>query len=115
MDRDKLIILETDFEDPAYPDKRFYCWHCILMEGVLAAFHALANAIDVERIPWPRPRQKVIQHIGEMNQSVPVLLLADNAPDRLQTGIYQGRRFVEGKDAILNVFNLRYGIPLPRP
>jgi len=101
MDRDKLIILKPDFLDPAYPGTRFYCWHCALMEGVLASFPELHDRIDVQRIAWPRPRQAVIDLIGSANQSLPVLILADDAPDELATGSFGGRRFVEGKDAIL--------------
>lgn len=115
MNRDRLIILKVNFEDPSYPDQRFYCWHCVLMEGVLASFPELAEAIDVERIAWARPRDAVISLIGEPHQSLPVLVLADDAPNGLETGLYQGRRFVEGKDAILRAFSVRYGIPLPHP
>jgi hypothetical protein len=113
--RDRLIILNVDFEDPAFPGQRFYCWHCVLMEGLLAAFPALAARIDVERIAWPRPRKEVIALIGEENQSLPVLVLADDAPAGLETGRFGERRFVEGKDAILHALSVRHGIPVPHP
>lgn len=115
MTRDKLIILKPDFVDPAYPGQRFYCWHCALMEGVLASFPALLDRIDVERIAWPRPRAEVVALIGEANQSLPVLVLADGAPADLATGSFGRRRFVAGKDAILATLSARHGIPLPHP
>lgn len=115
MTRDRLIILRPDFLDPAYPGKRFYCWHCALMEGVLASFPELADRIDVQRIAWPRPRREVVALIGEENQSLPVLVLADDAPHDLATGSFDGRRFVAGKDAILAALSARHGIPLPHP
>ncbi len=115
MTRDKLIILKPDFHDPAYPGKRFYCWHCALMEGVLASFPDLLDRLDVERIAWPRPRAEVVALIGAENQSLPVLVLADDAPADLATGSYEGRRFVAGKDAILAALSARLGIPLPHP
>ncbi len=115
MTRDKLIILKPDFTDPAYPGRRFYCWHCALIEGVLASFPTLLERLDVERIAWPRPRAEVVALIGEQNQSLPVLILADDAPADLATGSYQGRRFVAGKDAILAALSRRYGIPDPHP
>lgn len=37
MHRDKLTIIKPDFAELAFPDMRFYCWHCALMEGVLAS------------------------------------------------------------------------------
>jgi Protein of unknown function (DUF3088) len=115
MKRDKLFILKVDFEDPAYPSTRFYCWHCVLMEGILASFPKLAAKIDVERIAWPKPRAEVVNIIGAANQSLPVLVLSDDAPDGLATGEWNGQRFVEGKDAILRALTIRYDIPHPHP
>ncbi|MGO8190105.1 DUF3088 family protein, partial [Rhizobium leguminosarum] len=60
MNRDRLFILRPGFEDPAYPGELFYCWHCALMEGVLASFPERAQGLDIERIAWPRPRLPVI-------------------------------------------------------
>jgi hypothetical protein len=115
MNRDLLILIKPDFTDPAFPDARFYCWHCALMEGVLASFPELGTRIDVLRIEWPRPRREVIELIGAVNQSLPVLILADDADDGLATGSFEGRRFVEGKDAILTALSRRYFIPSPHP
>ncbi len=115
MDRDRLIILDVDFADPAFPDQQFYCWHCVLMEGLLSAYPEMAEKLDVERISWPRPRQEVIDLIGPDNQSVPVLVLADDAPDGLETGRYGTHRFIDDKDAILRALSIRYGIAAPHP
>jgi hypothetical protein len=76
MNRDRLFLLQPGFEDPAYPGKRFYCWHCALLEGVLASFPDLESRLDVERVSWPRPRASVIDVVGEKNQSLPLLVLA---------------------------------------
>lgn len=113
--RDRLFLLKPGFEDPAFPGRRFYCWHCALLEGVLASFPQLARAIAVERIAWPRPRREIVELIGAENQSLPVLVLADDAGAGPETGHANGRRFVEGKDAILRVLSLRHGIPEPHP
>jgi hypothetical protein len=115
MTRDRLFLLRPDFEDTAYPGQRFYCWHCALLEGVLACFPSLRSQIDVERIAWPKPRQAVVEIVGEDNQSLPLLVLAADAPDELATRKYQGQRFVNDKDAILSVLSRRYGIPRPHP
>jgi len=115
MQRDTLVILKPDFADPAYPDLRFYCWHCALMEGVLASFPELRNQIDVLRVEWPRPRYEVVELIGSENQSLPVLIFAEDADEELATGIYRGRRFAEGKDAILKALSRRHSIPFPHP
>lgn len=115
MTRDRLFLLRPDFVDPAYPGQRFYCWHCALLEGVLASFPALTGRIDVERVAWPRPRHAVIDLVGEENQSLPLLVLADDAPAELATGEKDGVRFVAGREALLDVLSRRHGIPVPHP
>jgi hypothetical protein len=115
MARDKLILLRADFEDPAYPSQRFYCWHCVLIEGLLATFPQLEASLDVERVAWPKPRKAVVALLGEGNQSLPVLILAEDAPPGLETDSWNGLRFVQGKDNILRALHLRHGIPIPHP
>src|SRR6476620_2048380 len=113
MTRDKLFLLRPDFEDQAYPGRRFYCWHCALMEGVLASFPNLAKKLDVERIEWPRPRQAVIALVGEQNQSLPMLVLAEGDSSPHQTGVHEGRVFIADKDKILAALSQRHGFPQP--
>ena len=80
MDRDTLFLIEPGFADPAYPGKTFYCWHCALMEGVLASFPELTKGLAVKRIPFARPRKEIVDLIGAENDSLPLLVLASNAP-----------------------------------
>jgi hypothetical protein len=115
MTRDRLFLLKPDFEDPAFPGERFYCWHCTLLEGVLASFPTLRSTLDVERIAWPKPRRAVIDLVGEDHQSLPLLVLAADAAPDLATGAFQGRLFVDNKDAILTALTRRHGIPRPHP
>jgi len=115
MQRDKLFLLRSDFTDPAHPGRRFYCWHCALMEGLIASFPELLARLDVERIAWPRPRKEIVKLIGEENQSVPLLVLADDAPKTIDACSYRGTRFVADKDAILTLLSRRHGIPEPHP
>lgn len=100
--KDTLYILAPGFGDPAYPGKTFYCWHCALMEGVLASFPELADRLDVRRIAWPKPRREVAELLGEDNQSLPVLVLAEGG-------------FINDKDAILTALTERHGFPHPHP
>jgi hypothetical protein len=115
MTRDRLFLLRQGFEDPAYPGRRFFCWHCALIEGLLTAFPALADRFDVERIAWPKPRQEVIALVGEENQWLPLLVLTDGTTSPHQTGSYQGRAFIADKDAILAALSERHGFPEPHP
>jgi hypothetical protein len=115
VDRDTLILIKPDFLDPAFPDTRFYCWHCALLEGVLVTFPALLTRLNIVRIDWPRPRQEVIQLIGEENQSLPVLVFADDASEQSGARYSRGRQFVAGKDDILQALSSRHNIPAPHP
>ncbi|GJD63688.1 DUF3088 domain-containing protein [Methylobacterium frigidaeris] len=115
MLRDHLYLLAPDFTDPAFPGRRFYCWHCALIEGVLAGFPALAGRLDVTRLPWPHPRQALVDRLGEGHQSLPLLILAPDAPDGLATGRHGDLRFVDDKDAILRALHARHGFPEPHP
>ncbi|MBR0877496.1 hypothetical protein ABIF65_007667 [Bradyrhizobium japonicum] len=115
MTHDRLFLLRPGFEDPAFPGQRFYCWHCALIEGVLASFPKLAEKLDVERIAWPRPRLPVIALVGEENQSLPLLVLADGTTSPHQTGSHHGRAFIADKDAILAALSERHGFPDPHP
>jgi hypothetical protein len=102
MKKDKLFLIIPDFADAAYPGRRFHCWHCTLMEGMLAAFPELAKKIDVERVPYPRPRASVIAVAGEANQNLPLLVLADGS-------------LVIEKDDILKALTERHGFPEAHP
>jgi hypothetical protein len=115
MDRDQLFLLQQGFEDPAYPGQRFYCWHCAVIDGVLAAFPDLARRLDVHRVAWPRPRHAVIALVGEQNQSVPLLVLADRPASDQPTDVYAGRAFIADKDRILAALSERHGFPRPHP
>lgn len=115
MDRDTLFLVQPGFEDPAYPDQVFYCWHCALIEGVLASFPHLSERLAVHRIAWPRPRDVVIKLVGPENQSLPLLVLADGHTSRHLTGHFEGRTFVADKDKILAALSERHGFPDPHP
>jgi hypothetical protein len=115
MRRDKLFLLRPGFGDPAYPGQRFYCWHCALIEGILTSFPELATRLDVERIAWPRPRNSVVAVVGDKNQSVPLLILADGETSPHQTGEFEGRAFIADKDNILAALSERHGFPNPHP
>jgi hypothetical protein len=115
VDRDTLILIKPDFLDPGFPDTRFYCWHCCLLEGLLVSFPALQTRLNIVRIEWPKPRQEVIQLIGEDNQSLPVLIFADDAPKQYGARHFNGRQFVADKDDILQALSSRHNIPAPHP
>ncbi|MBZ4421406.1 DUF3088 domain-containing protein [Myxococcus sp. RHSTA-1-4] len=116
MPSDVLFLLAPDFEDPAYPGVRFYCEHCAQVEGVLGYYPQAARALDVRRIPFPRPRAAVVELVGEENQWLPLLVLGDGSNDHgCATGTHEGRRFIRGKDGIARWLSARFGVAVPHP
>ena len=95
--------------------RTFYCWHCALMEGVLASFPELTPDLEVRQIAFARPRRDVTRLIGEANQSLRVLVLAEDAPADLPAAVHEGRRFVNEPMAILDILHRRHGYPPAHP
>lgn len=112
---DHLYLVKPGFTDPAYPGQTFYCWHCALIEGVLASFPDLSGNLSVHRVAWPRPRNLLIDVAGEDNQSVPLLVLNPGEHSIHQTGTFNGRALIADKDAILAALSERHGFPDPHP
>ena len=113
--KDVLFLIEPGFADPAYPGAIFYCWHCALLEGVLASFPKLAELIDVVRVPWAKPRLAVTSALGEADPSLPLLVLAEDGGFDQRTGIEARRAYISDKDAILSALSRRHGVPIPHP
>ncbi len=112
--RDTLFILRAPFEDPAL-EGTWFCTSCAAMEGVLLANPHWARAIDVKRMPFPRPRPEMIALIGEENQSMPALVLADNSipPDGAKQ--HEGRYFLDEPKPIARYLAATYGGAGPHP
>jgi hypothetical protein len=113
--RDTLFLLTPGFTDSAFPDQLFYCAHCALIEGVLASFPDLGSTIEIRRVAFPRPRKEVVAMVGEEHQSLPLLVLSDDAADGLATRVHGERRFISDKHEILRALSLRHGFPEPHP
>jgi len=113
--RDTLYILDRQFDDAALPGRSFYCSDCITVDGLLTSFPEAASGLDVVRIGYPRPRHAVIEAIGEANQNLPVLVLADDAPAELADGQHQGTLFVGDFKKLLRALHARHGFPEAHP
>ena len=71
----KLFLLRMPFEDE--PGKLWFCTHCALIEGALAVNSHWADHIEIHRIDFPKPRQALVELLGEDKQWLPVLALAN--------------------------------------
>lgn len=74
----KLFLLKADFKDlNRGDDKRYFCPDCVMIEGLLSYYPRLTSELEVKYVNFARPRQVLIDLIGEENQSCPVLVLED--------------------------------------
>ncbi len=114
LKRDTLFVIKAPFEDAAL-DGAWFCTSCATMEGALLANPQWAHSIDVKRSAYPRPRHEVIALIGEGNQSLPVLVLADasKAPEGAKQ--YEGRYFLDEPKPIARYLAATYGGAGPHP
>jgi hypothetical protein len=111
MSRDKLFLIQPGFEDPAYPGQFFVCPDCNAIEGLLASFPVLAASLEVERVPFGRPRQAVVELLGVSNQSLPVLVFTSDDGVPADAWSANGRRFVSSTTRILELLADRNGFP----
>jgi len=114
--KDKLFLLASGFEDPALDDggKGWICAACAMVEGYLGYFPQLREQIDVAYLPFKRPRQPIIELIGETRQGMPVLILAEpSAADGVET--LNGQTFIADEKAILRYLAAQYGVSAPHP
>ncbi len=72
--RQPILFLIRPDTHPERPEG-WYCPDCALVEGVLVAYPQLRAAIDVRHVDFPRPRQALIDLVGEGTQDCPCLLL----------------------------------------
>jgi hypothetical protein len=112
---DDLFLLAPGFVDANLPGRTFVCPHCTLLEGLLALYPDLARQISVHRVPFARPRQAVIDLVGEQNQSLPALVLAEGKASPFKTGAARGREFISDSKAIAAELRRQYGVPELHP
>lgn len=102
MTTDRLYLLDPEFADESLPGRKFYCRESITVDALLAAFPDRAAAIDVIRVPFPRPRAAVVEAIGADNQELPALAFAEGG-------------FANEIDDILHALHTRHGFPERHP
>ena len=112
--RDTLFILRAPFEDREL-EGTWFCTSCATMEGALLANPHWVAHIDVRRMPFPRPRREMIDLIGEDNQSMPALVLADDSTPPADAKQFAGRYFLDEPKSITRYLAAAYGGAGPHP
>ncbi len=111
--RDQLFLMRPGFSiENRGP---FYCGDSVSVEGLLSFFPKLRSVIDVHYVDFERPRRPIAEWLGEENQSVPVLVLADEAA-AMATDIEireaRGRRFISKERMIRAYMSSRWTLPV---
>ncbi len=76
----KLFLLKADFQDTSRGEgKRYFCPDCVMLEGLISYYPQLSNELEVKYVSFSRPRQAIVNLIGEANQSCPVLVLENGS------------------------------------
>ncbi|MGH6951180.1 MAG: DUF3088 family protein [Vitreimonas sp.] len=114
LTRDTLFIIKAPFEDAAL-DGTWFCTSCATMEGALLGNPHWAAHIDVKRMPFPRPRHDMIVLIGEENQSMPALVLADASTPPDGAKEFEGRYYLDEPKPITRYLAATYGGAGPHP
>ncbi|WP_033923198.1 DUF3088 domain-containing protein [Sphingomonas sp. 37zxx] len=91
----------------------FYCGDSVSVEGLLGFYPELRDKIEVIYIDFPRPRQAIVDAIGEDQQSVPVLILAEASiePEQVHAKVANGSRYIADEKQIREYLSLTHGLP----
>jgi glutaredoxin len=78
----KLFLLKPDFIDKNIDNRtKFYCPHCAMINGVINYYPKLKEEIEIIYVDFERPRNQLIELVGEENQSCPNLVINKNEID----------------------------------
>lgn len=112
--RDRLFLLHAPFQDPKL-EGAWYCHDCAAMEGALLANPHWSRFVDVRRLRFPRPRRDIVALIGEENQGMPVLVVANVAEEPVGSRRAGGFAFLTDPRAIARYLAATYGGAEPHP
>ena len=112
--RDTLFVYRPGFVDKG---KRHVCPYSAEVVGFLTYFPELRETLEICEIDYPKPRQPIVDLLGEEHQAAPLLVLHEGAePEAIEgvtIGEARGRKFVEKTVEILRYLAATRGVPGP--
>ncbi|HEX8109123.1 MAG TPA: DUF3088 family protein [Kofleriaceae bacterium] len=110
--QDQLFVLEPGFDDHG---TSYFCPHCAQVVGFLTYFPQVRDTLEISAVDFPRPRQRIIELVGEANQAMPLLVLAGvpAAVPGVTVDEANGRRFVKNAISIMRYLAVTRGVPVP--
>jgi len=112
VSKDLLFILAAPFKDG---DANWFCRDCAMLEGALLANPHWLDHIEVRRVAFPRPRADVIPLLGEDNQGLPALVLAEGKEAPIGARSHNGRAHFKDASGIAAYLAKTYGGAGPHP
>lgn len=112
-DKDQLFLLPPAFADRSQGPGPFFCQDCATIEGLLSYFPILRERIQVRYIEFDKPREWLVDLLGEAHQNCPTLVAAPRVnafSHLLQTSATTGRQFCTDPPAIIAYLTAAYGI-----
>ncbi len=110
--KDQLYLLRPGFVNAGMGP--MYCSDSAPVEGVLSFFPQLRGLLDVHYLEFPRPRAALVALLGEQNQDLPVLVLADPQSIKDLELVPQsagGQAFFSDERSIRQYLSSQYGLP----
>lgn len=115
--RDTLFLLRPGFSDHAKGDKvqKWFCPYAAQVRGMLGYYPELEATLEIVEIDFAKPRQAVVDLLGEEHQVTPVLVLHPDSPARVGVPFHEanGHRFIDKTMDILRYLAETRGVPLP--
>ena len=115
----KLFLLKPNFPDLKINlnGQLYYCPHCAMVEGILPYYPHIRKVIEIIYVDFKRPRDIIIDLLGEENQGCPVLIIANNNNDADSSYFkdYGNYKFLNSAILISRYLAERFSIALPHP
>ena len=114
MERDVLFVFKPGFTDRGVT---WFCPYSAQVVGFLSYYPEVRATLDVREVDFTRPRQPLVELVGEEHQAPPLLVLATAAEpepvSRVTIGRANGRALVEKTIEILRYLAATRGVPGP--
>jgi len=72
--KDRLFVLKPGFTDKG---ETWFCPYSAQVIGYLAYYPHVRDTLEVIELDFPKPRHPLVDLVGEDNQSMPCLVLAE--------------------------------------
>jgi hypothetical protein len=118
MNKDQLFLLPGWFADPSVGTGAFHCIECARVEGLLSYQPALRARLEVRYVEHARPRNELIELLGEPYQNLPTLVVASPTPaisTLVQTSSITGRSYCTGVEAVTAYLVAVHSVSSPHP